>query len=170
MKQTITNRTIEKQQYWDNSRSSTFSAPLRKRCRGRQKQERESLSQTVSAEPLPEHLRNFTEDTGCRRRGSSPTPSRLLLLRKGGVFPYGPHSVLTLRRALRRHTELWKLTVTDKSHTHTLGMDCKVLALVALLTVAIWSPETDGKWVTANIYTFTTFLFSEDALKCWAAT
>ncbi|KAK2907118.1 hypothetical protein Q8A67_006103 [Cirrhinus molitorella] len=82
----------------------------------RKTETRASLSQTVTAEPLPEHLRNFAEDTSCRRRGE-----------------------------LRRHTELWKLAVTDKSHTHTLGMDCKVLALVALLTVAIWSPETDAK-------------------------
>uniref|UniRef100_A0A9J8B0B9 Stromal cell-derived factor 1 n=3 Tax=Cyprinus carpio TaxID=7962 RepID=A0A9J8B0B9_CYPCA len=71
--------------------------------------------------------------------GPAPPPPE----RGGSVSLWS--SVLTLRRALRRHTELWKLAVTDKSHTHTLGMDSKVLALVALLTVVIWSPEADAK-------------------------
>lgn len=69
---------------------------------------------------------------------SSPPPE------KGGcVSLWSP--VLTLCGELRRHTELWKLAVTDKSHTYKLEMDCKVLAMVALLTVAMWSPEIDGK-------------------------
>ncbi|TRY97829.1 hypothetical protein DNTS_014963 [Danionella cerebrum] len=52
-------------------------------------------------------------------------------------------------RELRHHTEIRTLTVTDKSHTHseshTPGMDIKVVALVALLAVAVWSPESHAK-------------------------
>lgn len=158
MKQTITNRSIEKQQYWDNSRDSAFSTPLRRRKdaeEDRNKRERERESESDC------HIwifaRTFWERCWrkwCRRRGSSPptppppppSPPSSPPPEKGGSVSLWS-SVLTLRRALRRHTELWKLAVTDKSHTHThaLGMDSKVLALVAVLTLAIWSPETDGK-------------------------